>query len=85
MERKRRTAEEIVGKLRQAEMELGNGPSVAVACKAINEHWFLSLDGARAKVEAWRRHYNHDRPHRALGSLAPREFAASSGQACLAG
>ena len=40
---------------------------------------------ARQKVEAWRRHYNEDRPHSALGNLAPREFAASSGQASLAG
>lgn len=53
--------------------------------ECLNENWFLSLDDARRKVEAWRRHYNHERPHSALGSLAPREFAASSGQACLAG
>jgi putative transposase len=35
MARKRHSAEEIVGKLRQAEVELGKGSSVAVACKAI--------------------------------------------------
>ena len=43
----------------------------------LNENWFMSLADARQKVEAWRRHYNHDRPHRALGSLAPAEFAGS--------
>ena len=53
--------------------------------ECLNEHWFLSLEDARQKVESWRRHYNDDRPHSALGSLAPREFAASSGQASLAG
>ena len=53
--------------------------------ECLNENWFLSLDDAKTKVESWRRHYNRDRPHSALGSLAPEEFAASSGQACLAG
>jgi putative transposase len=53
--------------------------------ECLNEHWFLSLDDAKRKVESWRRHYNEERPHSALGSLAPREFAALSGQASLAG
>ena len=53
--------------------------------ECLNENWFLSLDDAKDKVDAWRRHYNRDRPHSALGNLAPEEFAASSGQASLAG
>jgi putative transposase len=53
--------------------------------ECLNENWFMSLDDAREKVEAWRRHYNEERPHSALGNLAPREFAASTGQASLAG
>ena len=53
--------------------------------ECLNANWFMSLDDARQKAEAWRRHYNEDRPHSALGNLAPREFAASSGQASLAG
>lgn len=53
--------------------------------ECLNENWFMSLDDAREKVEAWRRHYNEDRPHSALGNLAPREFAGSTGQASLAG
>jgi putative transposase len=53
--------------------------------ECLNTNWFLSLDDARQKVNAWRRHYNDDRPHSALGNLAPREFAASSGQVNLAG
>ena len=53
--------------------------------ECLNENWFLSLADAADKVESWRRHYNRDRPHSALGSLAPEEFAASSGRACPAG
>ncbi|MEO0966686.1 MAG: IS3 family transposase [Planctomycetota bacterium] len=52
--------------------------------ECLNTNWFLSLADAREKVEAWRRHYNRDRPHSALGCLAPEEFAASSSQASLA-
>ena len=52
--------------------------------ECLNESWFLSLDDAQEKVEAWRMDYNHHRPHSALGSLAPSEFA-STGQASLAG
>ena len=39
-----------------------------------------SMDDAREKVESWRRHYNGERPHSALGYLAPEEFAARSSQ-----
>ena len=53
--------------------------------ECLNTNWFLSMEDAREKVAAWRRHYNADRPHSALGHLAPEEFAASSGQASLAG
>jgi len=42
--------------------------------ECLNENWFLSIDDAREKIEAWRTHYNHDRPHRALGALSPVEF-----------
>ena len=45
----------------------------------------MSLDDAREKVEAWRRYYSEKRLHSVLGSQAPKEFAASSGQARLAG
>ena len=53
--------------------------------ECLNENWFLSLDDAREKVESWRRHYNGDRPHSALGNLAPREFAASTSQVGMTG
>lgn len=53
--------------------------------ECFNENWFLRLADAKEKIQIWRAHYNQDRPHSALGSLAPEEFAASSGQADLAG
>lgn len=45
----------------------------------LNVHWFLSLDDARAKIEAWRRFYNESRPHSALGDRTPHEFASLAG------
>jgi putative transposase len=40
----------------------------------LNASWFLSLADARIRTEAWRREYNEDRPHSALGNLTPKEF-----------
>jgi putative transposase len=42
----------------------------------LEANWFDSLAEARLRIEAWRRQYNHDRPHTSLGGLAPAEFAA---------
>ncbi len=41
--------------------------------ECLNENWFLSLEDAREKVEAWREEYNRRRPHGALGNLSPEE------------
>ena len=41
----------------------------------LNLHWFRSLDEARSTIEAWRRHYNEERPHSSLGFKPPRLFA----------
>jgi len=41
-----------------------------------NVHQFLSLDHAKAVIEAWRLDYNTQRPHGSLGDLTPSEFAA---------
>jgi putative transposase len=43
--------------------------------ECLNENWFLSLEDVREKVEEWRLYYNRQRPHSALGNLAPNEFA----------
>ena len=45
--------------------------------ECLNESWFLSLEDAREKVDAWRLDYNRERPHGALGSLAPLVYALS--------
>ena len=46
--------------------------------ECLNEHWFMSLDDAQSKIEAWRGHYNETRPHSALNWMSPNEFARSS-------
>jgi putative transposase len=43
--------------------------------ECLNVNWFLSLDDARDKIEAWRRDYNEFRPHSSLGNMTPSEFA----------
>jgi putative transposase len=42
--------------------------------ECLNVHWFLSLQDAREKIEAWRQEYNCFRPHSSLGDLAPQEL-----------
>ena len=39
--------------------------------ECLNTHWFMSLDDARSKMEAWRRDYNEFRPHSAIGNKPP--------------
>ncbi len=39
--------------------------------ECLNEHWFLTLDDARSKVEDWRKYYNEERPHGAIGNKPP--------------
>jgi putative transposase len=36
--------------------------------ECLNAHWFMSLDDARAKGEAWLRDYNEVRHHSAIGN-----------------
>lgn len=43
--------------------------------ECLNATWFMSLDDARGKIEAWRRYYNESRPHSALDWATPAEFA----------
>lgn len=46
--------------------------------ECLNENWFMSLEDARCKIEAWRIHYNQKLPHSALGWMTPSEFAEKS-------
>lgn len=43
--------------------------------ECLNQHWFISLNDARRKIEDWRQDYNHVRPHSSLGNSPPVEFA----------
>ncbi len=45
--------------------------------ECLNENWFLSIEDAQQKVEEWRQEYNNERPHSALGQMAPARFALS--------
>lgn len=49
--------------------------------ECLNTHWFMSLDDARLKMDAWRRDYNEVRPHSAIGHKAPIELMNCSGAA----
>jgi len=42
--------------------------------ECLNTHWFLSVDDAKEKIEAWRRDYNGFRPHSALDNMTPTEY-----------
>ena len=43
-------------------------------CLTLN--WFLSLDDAQQKIEAWRVDYNEYRPHQSLADKTPKEFVS---------
>ncbi len=51
-----------------------------VRAECIDQDWFLSLDDAQSKCEAYRREYNEDRPHSAIGNKTPMELLKSVGQ-----
>ena len=42
--------------------------------ECLNEHWFASLRDARELIGDWAEDYNEERPHSALGYMAPAEF-----------
>lgn len=43
--------------------------------ECLNSHWFVSLQDAKRRLEAWRTDYNESRPQEALGNRTPLEFA----------
>lgn len=45
--------------------------------ECLNQHWFLNLQDAKAKLDSWRDDYNHNRPHSSIGYQSPEEFAKS--------
>ena len=46
--------------------------------ECLNAHWFMSLDDAQRKCEDWRRDYNEERPHSAIGNKCPIELTDRS-------
>ena len=42
--------------------------------ECLDQHWFMSLQDTKEKLDAWRLDYNEARPHSSLGNLAPGEF-----------
>jgi putative transposase len=47
----------------------------------LNETLFTTLPQARVELEKWRRDYNTERPHSALGNLTPLAYAAPNASA----
>ena len=43
--------------------------------ECLNEHWFHSIEHARALLAQWRQDYNEQRPHSMLGYKTPAEVA----------
>lgn len=42
--------------------------------ECLNQHLFQNIQDAKQKLEAWRKDYNQNRPHSALGNLTPAEY-----------
>jgi len=42
--------------------------------ECLSANWFLSLEDAKEKIDAWKRDYNLFRPHSSLNNLSPQEF-----------
>ena len=42
--------------------------------QCLNSHWFLSLEDAREKIEAWPEDYNGFRAHSSLDNLTPIQY-----------
>jgi len=47
--------------------------------ECLNANWFMSLDEAAEKCEAWRRDYNEVRPHSAIGNEVPAALHRTAG------
>ena len=43
--------------------------------ECLEENWFMSLEDAKIKIEAWRKDYNEHRPHSSLKDETPQAFA----------
>jgi putative transposase len=50
---------------------LSKHSTAAFRAKCLNAHWFLILADAQKKLEDWRKYYNEERPHGAIGQKPP--------------
>ena len=50
-----------------------------VRAECIDQNWFLTLDDARSKCEAYQGEYNEVRPHSAIGNKTPMAFMKAIG------
>jgi len=48
--------------------------------ECLNVEWFPTLAQAQEELSRWRDHYNHQRPHSALGDRTPAQFASMHAQ-----
>jgi putative transposase len=57
-----------------------DGHLAQVHCHCLDAQWFPSLQVGCEKLEAWRRHYNDERPNSAIGNIPPITLANSAGE-----
>ena len=50
---------------------LSKHSTAAFRAECLNAHWFLILADAQKKLEDWRKYYNEERPHGAIGQKPP--------------
>src|SRR5690606_24530340 len=53
-----------------------------VRSECVDQNWFLSLEDARLKCEAYPHDSNNERPHTSVGNKSPVEFMKSIGATC---
>jgi putative transposase len=53
--------------------------------ECLNTHWFLSLEDAYEKINAWVSEYNNFRPHSSLHEMTPEQFIKQKQQQNLQG
>jgi len=45
--------------------------------ECLSQNWFVSLEDAQSKIEAWRRGYNWEHPHGSLDNQTPKALVPS--------
>ena len=71
MAKKRFSSVQVVAKLQQIEVLTSGGKALPLACKEAGI--------TDVRYYHWRRDYNENRPHSAIGYLTPAEFARRCG------